>query len=390
MLFPLGKAWAWRIMSVDPGVSTALSVPVALGYAAAGAVVGSCLVGLWACFLRMDSRKVNSWWLGAALLAIIGLAIDFGLRRPDVQDAVWGAAQARLLRHDDYFMRTMAMFRRATRFPVRGDEAPGIKIIGGSQLLWGVDLNDLRAAFPQTPVQLYAVASLYPVRILQAQEAIPLKAGDLAVLYWSELDMVIVRALDAERWRPVANEAGLKEAVNLFPCRTLLREWRSLLDYGLATQSELWRDREGLRTLLTRPLGVTPETELSHGAEALFRVGSDYRIALQDEEALDRSLRAAGLILADWSARGIRTLVLEGQLSGYMDQPETPAVRQRTQKALRELCASYPNARYISAEQQTWRPTPHDWRDATHLNEAARAGFTAYLAREIADGWESL
>lgn len=383
VLFPLIKGYAWPMIGLDPAMPPSLSLRSMIVFATVGLCAGLGLAALWAWSVRSGEGCCTSWRWSVVLALILIIVADIVARNPVVQDALWGAVQVRCVQDDDYFMRTVAMFRRTTLHTARADPRPTVKLVGSSQLLWGVDVTKLQAAIPFARIERYAIASLFPVRILQAQAYLNLKSNDLVVVYWSELDMATVRDLDVAKWRPVANVAGFKATFALFPGGILLREWRSMVDYVVATQSALWRDREAMGMLALRPLGVRTEVETELTTNVLFRVGDGFRKALQDDETIRRGLAASERLVADWTARGVRVMILEGHVSSYMDQPETQNVRQRVRDRLRELSAVHPEAMYISAEQQAWVPATTNWRDTTHLNKIGREKFTEYLASEL-------
>ena len=77
--------------------------------------------------------------------------------------------------------------------------------------------------------------------------------------------------------------------------------------------------------------------------------------------------------------RGSRLVICAGQCNPILERAQNPAIRRDIMDFLREQAAKDPNI-ILLEESQMPRQVESDYEDLTHVNTAARARFSQYLA----------
>lgn len=379
---PLLYRGTWALLVLDASLVKPLSAAAWAGTSLLGAGFGLALMLGWRRMLTSSAARRLSWrWsVGLALLLVVGA--EAVVRRTPVLDAAWAALRSRAPHDGDFFIREMALFRRAALTNQRPPGYPRVLVAGSSQLIMGVDYELLQRLCPHQGVERRCIAAMSPARMLMAEPFLGVRTGDTVVVYWSEFDMGGLTQLDTSWFRPLANGAGLRALWQVLPRQTMLAGWRNVLDLACASGSELWRSRDAWRLVLTRVTGSLPGPKSEAGTGLVADQAGGYGSGLRNERFFQAGLEASRRLLRDWQQAGARVVVLEGSLNPAMHQPETPARRAQTRAWLAAACAET-GARYLPLEQQGYQPAALDWSDGTHLNADGREKFTRYLAEVV-------
>ena len=376
---PLLYRGTWALLVLDAGLVKPLSALAWLFTAATGAGIGLLLVLAWRWSLGSPAVRRVSWRWGVGLV----VGAEAVVRRTPVLDAAWAALRARAPHDGDFFIREMALYRRAALTNERRYALPRVLVAGSSQLIMGVDYELLQRLCPRQGVERRCIAAMSPARMLMAEPFLGVRTGDTVVVYWSEFDMGGLTQLDTAWFRPLANASGLRALWSVVPRDTMITGWRNVLDLASASGSELWRSRDAWRLVLNRVTGSLPGPKVGSGTALVEDQAGGYGSGLRNEPFFQAGLEASRRLLREWQRAGARVVVLEGSLNPAMHQPETPARRSQTRAWLAAACAET-GAHYLPLEQQGYQPAAHDWSDGTHLNAEGREKFTRYLAEVVA------
>jgi hypothetical protein len=383
LLLPAAKAFGWPLILLHP-------LPIATGartlalLALAGAIIGVALVWFWRLGLARGGPKLGSWRLSIVLGMLLVLLLEWIARQPAAVHAVWAALAARAVRPEDYALRQAAMFRQATAPCRTEDGRPRLLVVGTSQLLNNVDYARLQRLLPDMEVKKFSMPGMYPTRMLMTGPRLRARTNDTIAVYWSEFDMCGVSKIDAGWYRPVANAKGMGQVVSQFPLGVFRAQWREVLDVGLASVSELWRDRDAFRLLMHRLGGgrvdaVSPPK--AHVEPGTVGVGP-YPAGLTNDAVFNRGLESACHLLKTWKDIGARVVVLEGSVSPSIHRAETAPRRLQARNMLEQLCREL-GFTYFSEQEQSYVPGPADWRAAPYLKTECRAPFTDAVADAV-------
>ena len=365
-----GPFWAW----VD-GLPVAVRWADLLGWRAGlAAVAFSGIPVAWWLGLRL--KRAGFWvWL-IALVLVAGA--EGVLRTSKVQIALWLAAQGRL-DAGQHFMREVC-YVRLEEAAGRKAPAPAVVLVGSSQMLHGVDDHRLRELLRPVPVIRRAMFGLTPLKALAMRTYLPFRAGDVCVLYLSELDFTNQDEFPFAWFRPYASWRTLPEVVGCMPRSVRIRQWRHLADYALAATAEGWRARDFLGRIAFHFTGrVRRPAEISGAAEATA-LADRARGKLHFSEAEWQAFRR---FAAQAAERQVELVVFEGEVSPGLQSAE----RTQAKASVRRLVSGFvvPGyGRYVPLAEQGLALTDADWHDLTHLNAAGREKLTRRLAQELA------
>lgn len=364
-----GPFWAW----VD-GQPLAVRWANLFGLRAGLAAVAFSVVPVaWWLGLRL---KRTGFWVILAVPALVAGAEGM-LRTSKVQVALWQAAQGRL-DPGQHFMREVC-YVRLEEAAGRGAPAPAVVLVGSSQMLHGVDDRRLRELLRPMPVIRRAMFGLTPLKALAMRTYLPFRAGDVCVLYLSELDFTNQDEFPYAWFRPYASWRTWPAVVACVPRTVRIRHWRHLADYALAATTEWWRARDFLGRIAFHFTGrVRLPAETSGAAEAMALADR----ARGELHFADAEWRAFRRFAAQAAERRVELVVFEGEVSPGLQSAE----RAQAKASVRRLVSGFVSSgygRYVSAAEQDLAITDGDWRDLTHLNATGREKLTRRIAQEL-------
>lgn len=365
-----GPFWAW-VAGQPPAVRWADLVGLRAGLAAAA---GLGIPAAWWLGLRLKRAGLG---VGLAVVVLVAGA-EAALRIPRVQAALWLAAQGRL-DPGQHFMREVC-YVRLEEAAGRGAPAPAAVLVGSSQMLHGVDDRRLRELLRPMPVIRRAMFGLTPLKALAMRTYLPFRAGDVCVLYLSELDFTNQDEFPFAWFRPYASWRTLPAVVGCVPPSVRIRHWRHLADYALAATTEWWRARDFLGRIAFHFTGrVRLPAETSGAAEAAA-LADRARGTLRFSEAEWRAFRRFAAAAAE---RQVELVVFEGEVSPALQSAERMQAKASVRRLVSEFVASG-YGRYVPLAEQGLALTDGDWHDLTHLNASGREKLTRRIAQELA------
>jgi hypothetical protein len=365
-----GPFWAW----VEGQPLAASWTNLFTLRAGAGALAGAAVPVVWWLGMRLKRPGI---WVGLLTLGLV-VAAEATLRSARVQTALWLAARPRL-EPGQHFMREVC-YVRLEETVGRAAAAPAVLLVGSSQMLHGVDDRRLRELLAPAPVIRRAMFGLTPLKALAMRTYLPLRPGDVCVLYLSELDFTNQDEFPFAWFRPYASWRTLPAVVGCVPKGVRIRHWRHLADYVLAATTEGWRARDFLGRIAFRFTGrgsIVPEAAAAtEGAALAERARGELHFAESEWNAFRR-------FAAQAAAGRVELVVFEGDVAPALYSPE----RIRAKETVRQMVAGFvaPGfGRYVPLAEQGLALTAEDWHDLTHLNAAGREKLTRRIAQELA------
>lgn len=372
----LASRYGWWFVAGDPAlinrdVSRALRLPYVLLVPLMGLVPI-----VWAWSLRLPQAGQRMAWL-LALVAVV--MVEVLVRQPAVQRVLWTATKTRSPGTDDFFLREVANLRLRV-LDDRADDPERIIFAGTSQLIRGINYDMLQRALPHVRICPRSVAGMVPFRMLSAMDYLSIRPGDTVVLYLSEFDLGGVEGFDADWRRPTASLAGTLAAYNVLPRELRMSSWRPACDVAMAGVSEIWSSRDATRHILHRLAGRPVEKPAADLRQRVEHAQKDeYARGLAGAEFRAVNLRSLEILLMQFNDRCAHVVAFEGQINPAMATAGAAEARQRARKEFSELFARY-RAVFVPVSAQQEEFGPADFSDGTHLNEAARDRFTAFVA----------
>ncbi|HMP74750.1 MAG TPA: hypothetical protein PKE12_00495 [Kiritimatiellia bacterium] len=375
------RGWCWIALDADLRAPW-WSAKTALG-GLAGALAGGGLWAVWRLTLGATCRggcvasKAPLALIAAALL--LG-AVDYGFGRPALQNPFWLSVRARLRPGTaDYFIRELATWRLDV-LNAR-DERPGLLVAGSSQLLHGLDLPELQRGLPERQVLRRSLAGLDPLKVCGALGYLTARPGDLLLLYVGEMDIGSNLALQSDWIRPLARGPGvLASRRALGPYAWTYR--RQLVDLGMASVFESWRDRDYIRHGLQHVLGADAAAPGRSQLDAIQAQREGYAVAGPDHPFHEVHYRALDEAIRFMRARGGGVVVFEGQVNPSVHTPASIELAGRVRARLAAWSARG-DFLYVPLAKQGLALGPSDWADGTHLSVSGRAKFTEMVTKVL-------
>ena len=364
-----GPFWDW--VAARP---TSLRWANLLGFRA-GLAAAAFLVVPAAWWVGLRLKRAGLWVCLGVLVLVAGAEV--ALRSSRVQAALWLAAQQRL-DPGQHFMREVCYVRQEEATG-RGAAAPAVVLVGSSQVLHGVDDHRLRELLWPQPVIRRAVFGLTPLKALAMRTYMPFRAGDVCVLYLSELDFTNQDEFPFAWFRPYASWRTLPAVVDCLPRAVRIRHWRHLADYALAATTEWWRARDFLSQIAFHFTGrarLPAETSRTDKA-AVLAAWEQCALHFSDSE-----WQAFRRFAAEAAARRVGLLVFEGDVVHALQTAERMQARETVRGRVAEFVAAR-DGRYVSLAEQDLGLTDEDWLDIIHLNPSGRDKLTRRIAREL-------
>jgi hypothetical protein len=383
-----GVAWkmrGWSWIALDPSLERPFSFELLRMDVLAVAALFAAAPLAWFFGIRIDRRlpgRFKTFTLPLLLAAVCLVGADVALRHPSAQNPFWLGLRARLQPgYADYYARELAYWRLDL---LEGRKpGPALVVAGSSQVLHGLDFDELRAAFPEISVLRRATAGMDQLKACSAQERLTTGPGDTLVLCVSELDVIEPARIDSDWMRPLVTWRGLRDVVASLRPLDAVRQWRRVFDLALACSSELWASRDYVDTILARPWGAREASRET--AEQVFKVELDhYTQDTRRRPYVQEELRALERLLGRMTGAGVNVVVFEGRVNPVMFTPDSLALREEVRGRLAELSRRL-GFTYVPESAQDVDIAPSEWADGTHLNDAGRDKFTKYLAATLAD-----
>ena len=368
-----GPFWKW----VEGGLSFSIPWSRLLSADAVGLALLFCLVPMaWAFSLKI---RCSRWRILLLVIAVV-MGADLALRSEILQSPLWLAARARL-EPDQSFMRE-ACYVRLEEAAGRQDDRPSVLLMGSSQVLWGVDEQQLRKRIEPKPVIRRAMYGMTPLKALSMLAYVPLRADDLCVQYLSELDFTNQDEFPYAWFRPYASWSTWPDVIRCVGPAVAIRQWRHVLDYAMAASFECFRDRDFLRQIAFHFWGKDRSSDDAVLSAVPVPVVSQSPFSIS---FVPGEKRACERFLEKLSERKVNLLVFEGEVNPVLHSPERLMARTQTRE---ELVAGMAKKgfRYVSREEQGLSLGADYWHDMTHLNAAGRELLTQRIAQEILDG----
>lgn len=363
-----------------PALSLAWVTPHGLGL---GLVLG-LLPWIWRGGIWLEQER--GWdvrrWPAAPLLAVLGVVgIELALRSFTGQSLFWQAIRARA--GNQHQAREVSIFREdAAACRQANAPAPGIVLLGSSQLVFGVDPTEL-ARHTGQPVYRRAMAGLFIAELVASQEFSDFHPANHLVLMLSAFDFGARDGLYADAIRPQATPAGIQHlwAAADWPLR--LRYWRTFMDLNLAARCDLWRSRDYVRFLLEHPFSPAQTAPPLIRTETLTQQQHAYGHLGRNPAMVQLCYRALARFLADMAAKCRQITVLEGRVNPTYPSPEFAPLAADARQFL-EQQQELGHIRFIPIHAQNLDMPVSVWRDMTHVNAIGRDLYTRLFARCLA------
>ncbi|MDR0993508.1 MAG: hypothetical protein LBN38_02925 [Verrucomicrobiota bacterium] len=334
---------------------------------------GILLPVVWAWSRRKPVRGAVVWMGAVAGI----LFLDAAVRHPVVQIPFWLAARARL-EADQTFMREVCYIRLEESRSHR-PEAPAVLVVGSSQVLNGVDEQQLRQLLAPTPILRRAMFGMTPLKALAMLPYMPFQAGDTCITYLSEFDFTNQERFPASWFRPYASWKTLPQVVRCIGSAAWGRDGGQLVDYAMAATWESWRMRDFARQLVFhfwgRPAdhGKGETGALSSIRDALAAQQAELTFSPAEQKAFKRFARHL-------QQGDVRLVVFEGDVNPLLYSPSHESAKAITRHWLVTFGPA-PEYEYVSLAEQNLALGPEAWKDMTHLNEQGRAVLTQRMAQ---------
>jgi hypothetical protein len=315
---------------------------------------------------------------GAALIgALIAVSLAEGLlRTATLQAPLWLASRSRL-EPDQHFMREVC-YVRLEETDGRWNSAPGLVLVGSSQVLCGVDEHLLRDLVRPVPVIRRAVFGLTPLKALSMATYVPYRPGDVCVQYLSEMDFTDQDVFPHSWFRPFASWRTWRLVMTSISFPDRLRHWRRAVDYALGATSETWRARDFIRQIALHFRGARADASVLTGAPDLPALVDNARAELHFMPGEQRAF----LTYAGWlQQQGVDLLVFEGDVSPALHSASRLRAKQKVRQKFADMAAQG-ILRYVPMTEQGLNLTADHWGDYTHLNETGRERLTRRIAME--------
>lgn len=399
-------AWAWLPLALAGAAGAALvaggfwafvardaslarfDAPGFLALAAAAGLLAGCGAALVWRLGRAAERAMPAlrrFPIAPVVAVVLVLGADAVARSVRFQNPLWLAVRSRTgITGTDYFAGELAYLKLESLAPPTGDR-PAAIFAGSSQLLRGIDYDQMASLLDGAEVRRRCLAGMDPLKALAARDLFGVRRGDLLVLYVSEFDVGSNPDLNLDWLRPVMTTRADAEVRAALEPVSLLSRWRALTDLSLAARVEVWRSRDYLSLVVERlagppspppqtPPGATSGFDAQREAYSHVRVGQPFNEV--HFRALERLIREA-------RAEGADVLVFEGRINPAMRTPRGDALREAVRDRVSKM-ASELGFVYVPEPEQTFVPGEGDWADGTHLNARGREAFTRYAAGVIA------
>jgi hypothetical protein len=351
---------------------------------AKGLVIGLAIAALplaWLAGLWIERRWPRSLrWPAAPVLAALLVWLADGLLRTDLgQSLFWQAVLARS--GQQHQAREISLFRLEAADQAAAPR-PGVVLAGSSQLVYGIDAQELATQVGQ-PVHRRAAAGMFPTELVASQGWFDFHPDNRLVLMVSGFDLGARRDLYPEAIRPLATASGLRNLLGAARARFLLRHWRAWIDLGSAASCEFWRSRDYARFVLEHPFRAAADTAPVAGA-ALENQKDGYSQLGANREMVELCQRALARFFADMSGCCRQIVVLEGQVNPTYPGGELAALsREARDFLLRQQRLGA--VRFVPRETQGLELPEDLWRDMTHVGPEGRRRLTEAFARALAD-----
>lgn len=339
---------------------------------------------IWRGGIRMERERGWSLrrWPIAPLLAVLGvLAIELALRSFTGQSLFWQAVRARS--GNQHQAREVSLFREEAAACRRANgPAPGIVLLGSSQLVYGVDTSEVARQTGQ-PVYRRAVAGLFIAELVASQEFSNFHPDNHLALMLSAFDFGARDGLFVDAIRPQATLTGIQHlwAAADWPFR--LRYWRTFMDLHLAARCDLWRSRDYARFLLEHPFSPAHIPATPVQSETLTEQKRAYGHLGSNPAMVHLCYRAFARFLADMASKCRQITVLEGRVNPTYPSPEFAPLALDVRQFLAQQ-QQLGHIRFIPIEEQHIDLPVSVWRDMTHVNAIGRTRLTRLFAQCLA------
>lgn len=332
---------------------------------------------LWRATIFLRERGVLPRFPYAAVGAVAAVLMVEGMfRLPVVQQPFWLAVRTRNPGESEFFARELALLRLDSMADRAKPHAPGLVFAGTSQLMLGIDYDDLRHRLPGTDVRRRSLAGMAPLRMAMAWPWLGVGPGDTVVMYLSAFDMTGVAGIGADWLRPTGNRQGFCDWQSVLPPGETIRHWRSMTDVAMASLFELWAARDHTRALV---LGKPKPRSGPVRDHVIAQQVEQFQKADETNPYYEANFRALDRVLTRFAEAGARVVIIEGRVNPSLQTDLLRDLDRRTSRRLAEL-AGRRGARFVPVAEQAVAIGPGDWKDGTHLNASGRAKFTAYVA----------
>ena len=368
-----GSTGFWNWVNGEP---VSLQWRALAAWSSWGIILGFSLVPvLWRLGLARAAR-IPRW----AMWVVVVWAVAGGemlVRISQVQTAVWLSARTRL-DAGQHFMREVC-FVRLEEAVGRDQPAPAAVLVGSSQMLHGVDPEQLAQLQPR-PVIRRAMFGMTPLKALAMRAFMPFQPGDICIQYLSEFDFTNQDEFPFSWFRPYASWQTWPDVMACISPRVAVRHWRQVVDYVMAATTEWWRARDFFQVTLFhfwggRPAGTGETVMPDLAAAAAAKARGALSPAPAEWKAMDKFSRHL-------AAAGVRPWVFEGDVNPAIYSAERLQEKQVTRVRLAELMKTT-GGRYISLEEQALDLDAGQWLDMTHLNASGCDRLTRCIAREL-------
>ena len=336
-------------------------------------------VGIW---LEHDWDWNLRRWPAAPLLGVLGvLGIELALRSFTGQTIFWQAVRSRA--GNQHQAREVSLFREDAAVCRHADTpAPGIVLLGSSQIVFGVDTADLARQTGQ-PVYRRAMAGLFISELVASQEFSDFHPDNHLVLMLSAFDFGARDNLDANAIRPQATPTGIQHLLAAADWPFRLRYWRTFTDLSLAAKCDLWRSRDYARFLLEHAFSPAHIPSSLVHQETLTKQKNAYGHLGSNPAMVQLCYRALARFLADMASKCRQITVLEGRVNPTYPSPEFAPLAAEVRQFLAQQ-QQLGHIRFIPLEEQEVDLPVSVWRDMTHVNAIGRKRLTRLFAHCLA------
>jgi hypothetical protein len=338
------------------------------------------LVPLW--WHLLNQLKMRSMALAGVLGLVVFLACEVSLRQPASLEALFMATRARAHSEDgDWVLRSGSLLRLGV-LGDRAEDRTRLIAVGTSLIYNGIDYDLLQQELPDFKVCRRAMAGMFPLRMLAAQNYLSIRSDDVVVFFLTDFDLGETIGLDPSWMRLVSSRAGVRDVERLLTENHIQANWKDRVDVRLAALSELWRCREPLNMILLNPLGKPPRFQ--HQLQTADLVKEDgwrawyQHISIQNP-AWQLQLQALEMVFNKVVFKGAHFVVFEGRVSPAFKSSEIIERQFMARVAIRSLVAKQ-GGTFIDVDQQAVIFADTDFSDGVHMTADAARRFTRYLA----------
>lgn len=353
----------------------------------AALMIPACL-GVWWIGLKLQPLLDRSRIPWAAVLTVIAIPIcslPFHSSRITWFFVEWVIPRT----PNPSFARNTLFWEQRNFESVGADKAAiNIGLVGSSQTYQGFDLEVLKLNLPNDRFEKNCLAGFGPMQYPFLLDRIHERQFDLMVCQLSEFDFYREDTVPVSRLRWGASDRGVAALCAELSGSERWSNRGELADLWFAAHVPLWRQRDHIRRTVLDYWWKKSNPQINHSisevaladAPGLAEAIEHLQQNVGQKKLVNANFRCFEFFAATLKARGIRLLVLEGQVHPDARKAyDVSGMQAKTRQSLQAMSETH-EFRFVDRSAQP-RFTADDFADAYHLNTQGRKSFTNFLVQ---------